>query len=659
MAGSMLTVLALVLWLLPSSAVAASEQPPEAAFECDASDGDSDCDAQAELYRVSLLQRQGGAKFQSRSPRPPQASKAASEEALREKRAALLTELAEIDEALDAPAQRADGAASCGPAVGRCKGAVDWAKTTGIRIHPEWYPGLSGASSRDDFQSVLASKHMSGCPTPCTAGGDGAATPPATGASTCKAIGCGGNYKPQNACQCTSACGRFNNCCADYQQTCVTGEQINSTVVLEPFLGIGYTPDPNKYRKDPVCDDFMAEWSEPIWGKSGRNDLQTIKDMGANAIRTYGIGSHLDHRKFLDHAHAVGLKVLPGFADYPYLHLGSSCSIEHKASWLPTNCIRGRDHNCFNIIKAHYVEMLKKGYTIVDGNGTRRYHPAISIVTVINECELKLQYNNHEGLGANANHAKVVVTATDGILSAEEELGIVGPRPLLTATASYAACPNCKSVHMGFAGLRGNVPFLPWVSDYYLAFKDPRGFIGYAPENDLMSMYTSRWVNSFNTPRPAASLCETENRALEMYTQSPLGKVPIYIGEFHNSFLSPYAFGQDILKAKAIRDNTDNGSCGVAKNPLVGFNLFEFQVSYWKGAHSEGGTAMRYGFWGLGWNKVARTHSDQYSIGWSQYDVFCIFPATPNGGNAGGGPSNAAEIVKVLGGKMPPRPKLC
>jgi hypothetical protein len=95
--------------------------------------------------------------------------------------------------------------------------------------------------------------------------------------------------------------------------------------------------------------------------------------------------------------------------------------------------------------------MLKNGYTYInETDGNRYYHPAIATITVINECELKLQYNAHEGLGQNGNHAKVVVSATDGLLSAEEELNITGPRPMLTATASYATCPNCKSVHARF-----------------------------------------------------------------------------------------------------------------------------------------------------------------------------------------------------------------
>jgi len=484
----------------------------------------------------------------------------------------------------------------------------------------------------------------------------------------CRDYGCHG-YKKWQSCQCTNSCEKYGNCCHDFLSVCrhqgapdaVHGKQIETTAVLPTFIGMGYNPDAHKSKANPPCDDFMSAWSEPLWGPSTRNDLKVIKDMGAEAVRTYGIGSHIDHTKFLDHAHELGLKVMPGFADYPYLRLGSSCNSQKETSWMKTDCIRGNGHNCYDVIKANYKEMLKRGYTVKnETDGKLYYHPAILTITVINECELKLQYNAAEGLGQNANHAKVVVTATDGILDAEKELDIQGPKPMLTATASYALCPNCKSVHARFPGLSSRTPAMAFMADYYLAFKDPKGYVGYRPKNDLMGMYTSRWVNSFNTPRPADALCVNENRVLKSYTASPLGKVPIYIGEFHSSTLSAPRWGKDIEKVKNIINDKDGGACGKDGNPLKGANLFEYQVSYWKGAGSEGGTGMKYGFWGLGWKKIGHTHPDKHSIGYSKFDVYCLCPAYTGGRCASrSADTKSAQIIKALGGKWPEDKVLC
>merc|ERR1712232_19436 len=48
-----------------------------------------------------------------------------------------------------------------------CYRAVDWAMNTGIKQHPDWYPGLSPASSFRDFQLSLHKKGDDLCDMPC------------------------------------------------------------------------------------------------------------------------------------------------------------------------------------------------------------------------------------------------------------------------------------------------------------------------------------------------------------------------------------------------------------------------------------------------------------------------------------------------------------
>merc|ERR1719330_270240 len=50
---------------------------------------------------------------------------------------------------------------------GDCFLAVMWAKNTGMKNNPEWYPGLTKDSSFDEFQTVLWKKGESHCQKPC------------------------------------------------------------------------------------------------------------------------------------------------------------------------------------------------------------------------------------------------------------------------------------------------------------------------------------------------------------------------------------------------------------------------------------------------------------------------------------------------------------
>merc|ERR1719230_1508573 len=168
--------------------------------------------------------------------------------------------------------------------------------------------------------------------------------------------------------------------------------------------------------------------------------------------------------------------------------------------------------------------MLENGYAIKGENGTHTYHPALLTITLINECELKMYGYNTPNLGHDAWHAKVAVTATDGLLSAEDEMNIEGPKPLLTATVSLATCPQCKSVWMNMEGCHRNTPTLCTLYDYYNGFMDPKGFLGYDAKHDLKKMYATRWVNSYNTPRPAAEICERGSAMVKSYSKGPLGK---------------------------------------------------------------------------------------------------------------------------------------
>jgi cyclophilin family peptidyl-prolyl cis-trans isomerase len=50
-----------------------------------------------------------------------------------------------------------------------CFKEVTWALEQGVQEHPEWYPGLTASSSREDFQAFIHKEKPAACPTPCAA----------------------------------------------------------------------------------------------------------------------------------------------------------------------------------------------------------------------------------------------------------------------------------------------------------------------------------------------------------------------------------------------------------------------------------------------------------------------------------------------------------
>merc|ERR1712050_642576 len=48
-----------------------------------------------------------------------------------------------------------------------CHGHVEWAMQHGITLHPEWYPGLTGNSTFEEFQAHLHTIDHGNCSEPC------------------------------------------------------------------------------------------------------------------------------------------------------------------------------------------------------------------------------------------------------------------------------------------------------------------------------------------------------------------------------------------------------------------------------------------------------------------------------------------------------------
>jgi len=345
------------------------------------------------------------------------------------------------------------------------------------------------------------------------------------------------------------------------------------------LLGISYGPVPLKSQTGASAlpeDDFFGDQAVPMWGRGGRGDLLHIKNLGANTVRLYGNNPANQHTNFLDEAHMLGLKVIPGMSDHPFYQE------------VTNNCRWNTDFDCFTQVRDLYRQNLLNGFLTPD----RKYHPALRYMNVLNEPDLKIPPTADIGDELETKQmARAVVSALDGMLEAEKDLGVTGATLNFTATFSYAVCRSCGN----FSGR----PALGQIWRLHDAIYNPDSY-NYTPRNDLVEAYETRFVHSYNTANPARDL---KPQFLDTYTEH-FPSTPVYIGEYHSVF---WKQTEDLaLIMKVAREH-----------PLfMGIAYFQFQVAYWKT-----GSEMDFGIFGFGNRIIAEM--DFFN---SDYDVWCLDP---------------------------------
>lgn len=151
---------------------------------------------------------------------------------------------------------------------------------------------------------------------------------------------------------------------------------------------------------------------------------------------------------------------------------------------------------------------LEKGFLV-----NRSYHPAMKYFIVVNEPELKLP-----GLAEPLKFAKAIVSAIDGVLQAEDELGVTGPKPNLTVTFSFAFCNNCKRYR--------DLPGLGQIWTLKDAMLNPTKY-GVQPKHDLRHVFETRFTLSFNSGNPSH---EIQSLFLGPYAEA-FPSTPIFVAE--------------------------------------------------------------------------------------------------------------------------------
>jgi hypothetical protein len=356
-------------------------------------------------------------------------------------------------------------------------------------------------------------------------------------------------------------------------------------------------------------DDLTAEWAKPMWSDEGRGDLANIVGLGANFVRLYGNDVRFDKKPFLDAAAKHGLQVLEGISSY-YYNQGDG-----------PKCAMTNDANCHDTVKEAYSKNLENGF--LDGD---RYHSALTVINVMNEPDFI-------GDLGNFNYLTAMVSAFDGILSAEKDKGVKkwsdGTLPRITITWSFAETLGplniCDKKYFIHDTTTECGPGLTLMVQFYRVVMDPQGTVKYTPKNDLKSAFESRWVHGVNLFNPASDL-ETlfmaKYKALSFFSN-----FKVFAGEWHpKPEPTTDEFKQELQELQK-KDGDQQ---------FIGISYFQYQVAYQKT-----GPERDFGMFGLGPKIIDQTG---YITGDSQssHPVNCLIPSD---GHFGSNP--APQMVKV------------
>lgn len=336
--------------------------------------------------------------------------------------------------------------------------------------------------------------------------------------------------------------------------------------------GMCYSPVPLRSVGSLPNDDLSTVNATGMWG-TPRNDLEIIRRLGANTVRLYGDEPAASHKPFLDRAHQLGLEVVLGTSDFPYIQAPDNCRFSH---W-----------NCYEQIKRNYSLNLREGRLAENG----AYNPAMKRVIVINEPDLKAP-----GIATPRDFCKTIISALDGMLDAEKEVGVTRNLVSFTATFSFAICTQCSDFR--------DKPGLGQMAELRRAMRNPESY-GYRARNDLWKVYQTRFENSFNTANPAKDL---RPMFLDAYEQA--FEPSVFIGEYHKPQLKGHDLTDDLEEALDV---------AASSSKLLGINFFEYQVAQWKGGLEED-----FGLFRLGNRQLGEVILGNPRQGSKTFTIWCL-----------------------------------
>lgn len=309
--------------------------------------------------------------------------------------------------------------------------------------------------------------------------------------------------------------------------------------------GVAYRALPTKQLSAVVAEpDLVQAAMKGQWGSDApkdRGDLQIMKSVGANAVRTYhsiGIEGTTDHSAFLDAAEKLGIGVIAGF---------------HTQGYCP-------NFDCHEYWKKAATNAFKNGFA-KDG----AWHPAVKMVVLMDQPDYLNFIGNPDGSAPHCDIAdepkcrtRAALSGLDGVLAAEEAAGIKGTANL-TVAWSFAIRNSIdnKVTGPGIFGFQDVVAGIaqPDLADYKFTTDQAK----------VQEAFQKRWVHSFNTASPWSFI---QGQVASKYDQ--FLPTPWIIAEFQAG-TAGHSIGDDLtaMDAEASPDG-----------PFLGAVFGQFQHDY-------------------------------------------------------------------------------
>lgn len=333
---------------------------------------------------------------------------------------------------------------------------------------------------------------------------------------------------------------------------------------LQPMKAVAYGAlpcSPSAPCKDGLpSEDMVQEGYLPQWGLPGRDDLGTIKALGGNSVRLYhsfGLNATNDHSKFLDRAADLKLNVMPG------MHSNEPAEV----------C---PDFDCFDAWRSATLQGYELGY-----RQGQSWHPAVSAIILMNEPDF---YENDPMCKPAGPwcRVKAVLSALDGVLSAERDAEVEPGRVKLAVTWSFAMRTSIDGSVEG-PGTFGFQDMVAAVADPSIANYEPR-----SSAKQLQKAFSTRWMHGLNTQAPWTFVHEFVSQHYAQFEPTPW-----FIGEYGANGQPEATIKADLLSMQSTA--SEGGT-------FLGAAVFQFQSAY-----NKGGSELNFGLFSLGSKKLTET----------------------------------------------------
>ena len=243
----------------------------------------------------------------------------------------------------------------------------------------------------------------------------------------------------------------------------------------------------------PGMNDVASYWLVSTWhGHNDRTDLNELRAFNVRPVLLHHCVVPGNVGQFLDEAWMKGLQVVVELQQQLFVGASSGCFVT--------------GFDCYERIKVAYRQMLNTSGIWSHG----KYHPALQAL---------LLARDPVALAATLGHGPEaallgVVSAWDGILGAEADMGVAGalditvllPMAVPSSISSENACFRRKASQAGCAASHSLRAL------YVAAYQEPgflrtldspelirRGFMDsvYVPHNDVFRSFLERWVQMF------------------------------------------------------------------------------------------------------------------------------------------------------------------